>query len=67
VSSALATGFFCRHQTEITRDLLAAAKALCLSDDQNEGECCQGTDSGMGHQALRRRIFSATTRRRTAG
>jgi len=35
----------------------AAAKALGVADDQHEGQCGQGTDSGMRHQSLRLRAL----------
>jgi hypothetical protein len=37
--------------------LLARAKTLGVADDQHEGQCGQGADSGMRHQPLRLRTL----------
>jgi len=47
-------GVFQGHQSQIARNLLAAAKALCFPDVQYETRCGQWTHSGMRHQPLRR-------------
>src|SRR5215467_5207423 len=52
-SSTIPARLFQRHQSEIARHLLAAAKAFSVPDDQHEGQGGEGTDSGMGHQTLR--------------
>ena len=42
-----------RHQSQITRDLLATLEPICPPDDQHEGQCRQRTYPGMRPQSLR--------------
>ena len=55
--SPIAAGFFYRDQSQIARYLLARAKAFGPADDQHEGQCSQGTHSGMCPQSLRLRAL----------
>src|SRR5215471_9018297 len=41
-----------RHQSQIAGNLLSAAKAFRLPDDQHERQGGESTHSGMGHQTL---------------
>src|ERR1700694_817416 len=56
-SSPIPARLLRRHQSQITGDLLAAAKSLRLSDDQHEGQCAQRTYPGMRRQPLRLGVF----------
>jgi hypothetical protein len=56
-SSPLSTRIFQRHQSQITRDLLATLKPIRSPDDQHEGQRRQRAHSGMGPQTLCRRTL----------
>src|ERR1700679_96380 len=43
-------GIFCRNQSDIAADLLAAPKPLRSSDDENEGQRRDRPYAGMTHQ-----------------
>ena len=53
----LPAGVFQWHQSEITRDLLAALKPVWSADDQHEGQRRQCTYTGMCLQSLRLRTL----------
>ena len=62
---AIPAGFFQRHQAQIARHLLAAAKALRLPDDQHEGQCGENYCNAVADDcSLRQAVINANA---TAG